>query len=483
MRELIDRERELAELQALADEPAARLALLYGWRRVGKTFLLKRAWEGRRHFYFLAANTTPDQNRQDFVRELGAWAGDRLEAEDYPTWRAAFRLLARFAREAPLVVVLDEFQYLLGVGDTEGVVSQLNAVWEQELSGTRLTLVLCGSEVGTMEGLAVRGALYGRIDWSARLGPFDYFDAGQMTRCASRREDAYVYGVFGGVARYLESVREGKGLDRAVIEAMLSPRGSVHLQLENLIEQEEAIREPGQYRAVLAAVAQGRTELNEIAQAAGLQRREHVVRRVLGVLEDLHILIREQNFAAGRTAPWRHRIGDNAVKFWYRFVHPNRSILETEGGAQVWSKRVKPRLDDYMGWRTFEDMARQAYSRHHARWGLPDAVHWARWEGLDRNRRQIEIDLIAELDGRKLLAGEVKWSSRRVDESVHELLLRNLYDLTASGQQWARRALDPRTSHGYMYVSAAGFTEAFRARAEQDRRIQLIDLEDIYRSP
>lgn len=478
---LIDREHELSELQALAEAPAARLVLLYGRRRVGKTFLLKRAWRGRRAFYFLAANTTPDQNRQDLIRDLGAWSGDRLVAEDYPTWRTTFRLLGRFSRDEPLVVVLDEFQYLLRDDDGARVVSQLNAVWEEELSEGKLLLVLCGSEVGVMEGLAGRGALYGRIDWSARLRPFDYLDASRMTPRASRREQAYVYGIFGGIPRYLESARSEEPLDRIASEAVLSPRGSVHLQLDNLIEQEEAIREPGQYRAVLAAVAQGRTELNEIAQAAGLQDRAHVVRRALGVLQDLHIVVRERNFGAGTTSAWRHRIADNAVRFWYRFVHPNRSVLETEGAKRIWSKRVKPHLNGYMGWRTFEDMAREAYDRQHERWNLPGRVQWARWEGRDRTRLQIELDIVAELDDGRLLAGEVKWSSKPIDDSVHEALLANLHDLTASGQLWARRAVDPKHSHGYLYVSAAGFTKAFRDRAEADPRIRLIDLDDIYR--
>jgi uncharacterized protein len=265
-----------------------------------------------------------------------------------------------------------------------------------------------------------------------------------------------------------------------VIEALLSPRGSVHLQLENLIEQEAGIREPGQYRAVLAAIARGKTELNEIVQAAGLADRDYVVRRALGVLQDLRIVVRERNFGAGRTAPWRYRISDNAVRCWYRFVHPNRSALEVEGGARIWAKRVKPCLDDFMGWRTFEEMTRQAFERRHLEWGLPGIARWGRWEGMDRNRRQIEIDVVAELDDRKLLTGEVKWSSKPVDLALHDGLLAKLHDLTASGQAWARQALDPKTSHGHLYVSAAGFTDTFRARPGADPRIRLIDLETLY---
>jgi hypothetical protein len=47
------------------------------------------------------------------------------------------------------VVVLDEFQYLMGTGDD--VISHLVAVWDRELKNKPLTLVLSGSQVATME--------------------------------------------------------------------------------------------------------------------------------------------------------------------------------------------------------------------------------------------------------------------------------------------------------------------------------------------
>jgi len=326
------------------------------------------------------------------------------------------------------------------------------------------------------------GALYGRIDWQARLHPFDYFDAARMAPRGTRREEAYVYGIFGGIPRYLESVRPDAELSEAVIQSVLSPRGRVHLQIEHLIQQEEGIREPGEYRAVLAAIARGGTELNEIVQRAGMQDRHHSVRRILGILEDLQVILRERNFRAGRTRAWRHRILDNAVRFWYRFSHRNRSALEIEGVARVWADRVEPFLDEYMGWRVFEDMVREAFQRQHDQWGFPAAVEWARWEGLDRNRRPIEIDVVAELTDRKLLTGEVKWSSSPVGESVHEGLLRDLRDLIASGHGWASDALDPARSHGHLYVSAAGFTQEFVAKAKTESRIRLVTLEDFYTS-
>ena len=74
-----------------------------------------------------------------------------MPSEDFPNWRTVFRLIASLAGPEPLVFVLDEVQYLLG-GDDD-LPSQLVAVWDREMAGAPLTLILCGSEVSTVEAL------------------------------------------------------------------------------------------------------------------------------------------------------------------------------------------------------------------------------------------------------------------------------------------------------------------------------------------
>lgn len=474
----VDREQELAELHELADRPGPALILLYGRRRVGKTYLLERAWPDRRVFYFLAADSTAEMNRSELLRELAAWSDRPLDPQDYPTWRTVFRLLVDLASDSPMVVVLDEFQYLMGQSDE--LVSQLVAIWDREVRGRRLTLALSGSEVATMEHLLDGGRpLYGRTDWSARLRPFDYRDTAKMVPDRTPREAAMVYGIFGGTPRYLASARTGESLGRWVTRSLLSPRGEVHLQLQNIVEQEKGIRDPAEYRAVLAATASGRTALNEIALAAGMQDRPYIVRHPLEVLEKLGLVARERNFAAPRKEPYRYRITDNAVRFWYEFVYVNRSRLEVGDPAEVWVQQVQPHLNEYMG-RVFEGMCREAYLRYHTYWQLPSVATWSRWEGRDRNRRSIEIDIVARTDDDRVLTGEIKWSSHRVGSELHSALTRSLEDLSRSGYSWAREALTPEKSTGRIYFSAAGFTDSFRTEVADRADILLISLDDLY---
>src|SRR5437016_4590084 len=63
-----------------------------------------------------------------------------------------------------------------------------------------------------------------------------------------------------------------------------------YLYLEPQFLLREELREPHNYFAILQAIAQGRTRLNEIAQATGLGRQP--VSRYLAVLQELQVIER-----------------------------------------------------------------------------------------------------------------------------------------------------------------------------------------------
>jgi AAA+ ATPase superfamily predicted ATPase len=335
--------------------------------------------------------------RRLLITDLAQWAHEDLRPEDYPTWRTVFNLLLDLRSPEPLAVVLDEFQYLAEseTGLAE-VASELNAAWERRRAPRSLLLVLSGSAVGTMEGLASGGSpLYGRFSWQRRLHPFDYWYAGELAPFPDLRERALAYGIFGGTPRYLAAVDPSRGLAANVSDLLLSPSGEVRLLVETALDQEEGLRDVSKYRAILRAVAGGCTERNEIAQRAGLAN-DAGLRDKLGRLIELGYLETRQNIDAKPNEAVRYGIADPAFRFHQRFVEPNTSVLERFPAPQIWESHVAPHLDGYMG-REFERMVAQAYDRLCVDLGLPVVQEWGRWEGVDRDRRSLEIDLIGIL--------------------------------------------------------------------------------------
>jgi AAA+ ATPase superfamily predicted ATPase len=479
---IIDREAESAELGALAESGTRKMALLYGRRRVGKTYLLNNLWGPETTFYFTASATTPEINRRVLIEEAARWSGEDLRADDYPSWRTVFRTLFGLAPERGIVLVLDEFQYLAtGEDGLLEVASELNAAWEGRVQRTGgLLLVLAGSEIRTLEALKNGGSpLYGRLDWSSRLCPFDYFDAGRMLAGYSRLDLIRAYAAFGGVPKYLSSVNPGRPLERNIVDLLLSPRGEVRLQLETALGQEEGLREFAKYQGIMGAVGIKRRTIGEIAADIG-QVLDGGFRRMVDRLIEMDYLETERNFGQGGTHALLYRVADPALRMYYGLVLPNESAIASAGAETVWRERLAGQVfPAYVGQHVFEDVVRQAYLRHHQAKGLPAVEQWGRWCGRDRDQNEVELDIVTRLLDGRMLTGSIKMRSRKTDAAVILSHVSNLGRLAASGRGWAREALEP--SSPMLFVSTSGFTESFRqAMAELDHPVFLWTADDLY---
>lgn len=478
-RSLVDRSREVSELRTLLASGAPKLGLLTGRRRVGKTFLLTHAWEDERVFLFTASRTTSEVNRRQLLEDLAAWSDTNIPSEDYPTWRSVFNLLLDLEVGAPLVVVLDEFQYLADdAGGVGAVASELNAAWERKRESRQVLFLLSGSAVGTMEALAAGGGpLYGRFAWQHQLKPFDYWHAAEMAPFAALRDLALTYGIFGGTPRYLAALDTANALSENVTRLMLSPTGEVRLLVETALDQEEGLRDVSKYRAILRAIASGCTERNDIAQRTGLSN-DTALRDKLGRLIELGYVETRQNIDARPNDAIRYGMADPAFRFHQRFVETSISMLERYPPERVWEDSVATQLDQYMG-HEFERISRQAYDRRALDLDLPLVERWSRWEGADRGGRSMEIDLVAELSNGKVLTGSVKWNTTPVGSDVHWSHIEMLNRAAHAGRAWAHQALKPEAS--ILYVAAGGFADDFKEAVEDaEQRVTCWSLEDVY---
>jgi AAA+ ATPase superfamily predicted ATPase len=478
---LVDRVSEQQALRALLKRAGPSMAVLYGRRRVGKTFLLKHTWPKARVFYFTAVDGTSELNRRALLEAVARFSGLAISERDYATWRRVFELILELGDEEPTVVILDEYQYLHG-DPNENVDSALAAVWESHVNrrpkGRPFVLVLCGSIVRVMARLdAQDNPLHGRLDWKGHLDPFDYFDAAAMAHFRTLRDRALAYGIYGGTPRYLASINLRRTLTANVVEGVLSPAGAVRGQVETIVAQEHGLRDIAEYSAVMNAIGAGATDRNEIAQQTGLGN-DFSLRAKLEMLIELGFITAWRNFGAKTNTPFRYRVTDPALRFYYAIVTRYRNELERHEPLHVWQTYIVRELDAYMGF-VFESIAEQAYTRRRSAERLPTIREWGRWEGLDRNRQQTEIDIVARRTDGKMLTGAVKWNHRPITEAVHDKHIDMLRQLGESGHAWAREALAPGAV--LLYVAAGGFEpDLIKYARRVGPEVVVWSLEDLY---
>lgn len=472
----VDRILEKREVSKLLKKDGNHLVVIYGRRRVGKTRLLREAWPEASTLYFLASNSTPELNRIDLIREIATFSKTELSPEDFPTWRTVLRLLFELKPKKPLVVVLDEFQYLQG-GDDD-ITSQLVALWDLLAPSRPFVLALAGSAVSTMAEVdGARSPLYGRVATKIQLKPLDYYWAGELSGQKNLRERAVVYGVFGGTPTHLELLDSELPLHENIAKLVLSPRGQVRYLVETMIEQEAGLRRTGTYRAILDAIARGKTELAQIGELAGVPVNT-VLRRNVETLEELGYIQSYRNFGAKSKEPFRYRLRDPALMFHKSQVSLYRHELETTDPLEVWQNDLEGRLDTYMG-HVFERIVEQGYYRLRSARNMPSVSEWSRWEGVDRNRESVEIDIVAKCSDARMLTGAIKWNQEPLSPSVHFKHLRDLQRLADAGQKWAHDALKPDSL--LLYAASGGFSKDFAKVCQTTGHSPLMwTLKDLY---
>src|SRR5215212_6531815 len=113
----LNRMAELRALERMWRAPDGQLALVWGRRRTGKSYLLAHFAETRRTVFSTATEQSAEVELEAFsdrVRDaLEPGPRDVLAGGPFRNWDEVLNYLAAAAETEPLLVVLDEFSYLV----------------------------------------------------------------------------------------------------------------------------------------------------------------------------------------------------------------------------------------------------------------------------------------------------------------------------------------------------------------------------------
>lgn len=461
-----------------------QMTLLYGRRRLGKTYLLQRYFTGgvtgteevKPHCYSLAEQTTATAQRLTLAHELlAALPSEGVAPEEIAvSWNALLRYVSQEARSRKadsgrFALILDEFPYL--VEQTPELPSILQAWWDREGIHAPLYVILCGSQLSAMAALGAESApLFGRFNAGIfQLAPLSYEDVAAFYADVPRYglvEKLMMYGVLGGTPRYHALVNTARPMDEEIVALLMQPLAVLENEVRFLLSSEQ-IRDPAPYNAVLGAIAAGETQFGRIQSHTGVER--GTLSFYLKTLQELGWVRRELPFGDTTDRRALYQTSDPFLAFWYRFVAPLSSALQFSNPMQVYQERVAPHLADYMGWNVFEQICAQWLRRYgQERRGLAIQQMSRYWSRDGRT----EIDLMAALEGGAYLFGECKWSANSpVGLGVYSGLRAKIAGLPEA--RWRERPT-------CILFSVGGFTpELFRLAADPEERLYLVSGEEL----
>jgi AAA+ ATPase superfamily predicted ATPase len=407
---IIGREAELTSLQQRYDRPGSQLVLVYGRRRIGKSFLLEKFAQGKPAVFYQATQQTESAELETFTRTVQPTVGGEYLPTGYsfPSWEAALTFLSERHRGARrLLVILDEFPYLAAA--TSGLPSIVQRWWDQHGRHSNIMLVLCGSEQRFMEDLdGVAAPLHQRFTAKLHILPLGYRDAARFTPALDAADKARVYAVLGGTPLYLRQWNSEATFRDNLLALFGDPASSLVDSAEIILSTDlEDARGP--YRA-LQAVALGATKHSEIRDRAKIST-DRTIQRLLGLqLLEKRVPATDHPERSRRSI---YAVADPYFRFYFRFIAINRGAIDRGLGEQVIDNSILPFFDTYMGF-AFEDIAR-AFARHLIVRGELEGDDVGSWWSSDG---QHEIDIVGTAALRPTFIGSVKWRADALGEEV-----------------------------------------------------------------
>jgi len=411
---MIDRDLEWSTFERFADR-RQRLAVVYGPRRVGKSFLLDAVCKAAGGHRYQAITGVAATQLADFGRALGDWLGAGPLSID--GWADALDRLARV--EIPFVA-LDELPYL------SEVTPELPSLLQRYVdAGEGPSLILSGSALSVMSDLVeARAPLYGRAAAVVVPAPLAGGDLSALWGARDPLGTLWVDAALGGLPGYRPLV-EPPGADRDawMVEEVLAPGSplldAAEADLANVPEL-PALR--GIYRAVLTAIAAGERTFSAISRVAGLP--SGALSRPLATLQRAGLLERVQDPLRGRRD--RYELADPHLRLWLSIIAPNRSRLQAGAAADVWSRVGATTWPSQVLGPRWEAVVRDHLARGGAEELGPVDLVGATTVSDRPHRQSHEVDLIA-MRGKKVVAiGESKLRALGAPDLERLLHIRDL---------------------------------------------------------
>ena len=242
MDKLIGRQYECQELQRALASSRSEFIVLYGRRRVGKTFLVRRFFDDIYTFRYVGSHRQSQSYQlQNFRETLIAYSGnaDIPQIED---WHTAFVQLQRYLEQSPdkrKVIFFDEIPWM----DTQGsgFTAELEYFWANWVQNRDdVVFIACGSATTWMKDKLEdnQGGLHNRITLRIYLRPF-YLDEcrAYLTEHGFDWDEYQIiqcYMIFGGVPFYLSLLQPELSLPQNVDNLIFKKGGELSNEFSEL---------------------------------------------------------------------------------------------------------------------------------------------------------------------------------------------------------------------------------------------------------
>lgn len=323
---VIGREREMDELQRSLESERSEFVIVYGRRRVGKTYLVDNFFNYEYDFSFVGGHRLTKQKQlRNFAKAMKKYAHLARQPK-YASWDDAFDALEDFIDGLPddkrKVIFIDEMPWI----DTpqSEFVDALETFWNGWAARRRdIMFVASGSSTSWMMDKLVdnQGGLHGRITNNIYVRPFTLHETEQYMQSRGAAWDRYqllqTYMIIGGIPFYYSLLNVKESLVQNVDRLFFRKNGELRTEFDELYSA--LFTNADKYTTVVKLLNDKREGMTreEIEEKSGMNKA--ILSIVLRNLERSDFILRYSQFG-NKSKGAIYRLVDFYTLFYYRFI-------------------------------------------------------------------------------------------------------------------------------------------------------------------
>lgn len=413
MHNIIARNNEIETLNRKYNSGKAEFVIIYGRRRIGKTYLVNNVFADRFTFTYVGARKQkPKIQLRRFASQLKAYSGSPY-APVLENWEEAFNelrtLIERRPKEERKVIFFDEMPWI----DTprSAFVEALEYFWNAwAAQRSDILFIACGSATSWMVNKLIKnkGGLHNRITEQIYLRPFRLGECEEYLRQMGCEWDRYTmlqcYMTMGGVPYYMSLLNPSQSLAQNIDRLFFAKNAPMSEEFDELFNA--LFPQADKYVAVMKALA-GTKEgmlradiIEKTGQSGG------PLTKVLDNLERCDFIEKYARFnSAVRNT--LYRISDPYTLFYFKFLEGKNTKDE-----HWWTNNLHSHSVEAWEGFSFESICMLHLEQIKRKLGINGiSTSTSSWRTTgDEEKKGTQVDLVIDRADRVINLCEIKFS-------------------------------------------------------------------------
>lgn len=338
MARFIGRNNELRELNNRYNSCRKEFGVIYGRRRIGKSFLIEKFLENKQAVFFQAKNDSLYGNLASFSIEVNKYTG-LAKNYVYNSWQEAFEEITNKAGNDRIVIAIDEYPYI--VSQNPSFPSILQDFIDR--SKDNVFVLISGSDVSMLkkEILDHNSPLYKRRTFEIEVNKLPYREALLFLESFNNEEKEKYLAIFSTYPYYLAAINKKLSFEENIKNLLFNQYGSFFTLPDQLLSNSTKTQDV--YNAILEAIANRKKSNKDISLY--IHESEAKTNKYLATLLEADIVEKREMFNCGLKSNY-YEISDQLLKFWFSFIYKNFERIKINGDKIF--KQEKESIDVFL---------------------------------------------------------------------------------------------------------------------------------------